>query len=90
MQQNICGNANHCRSEGSPERGISSLGVMGQGPGTFPKLFACRHVRLLVDSSIFHDVVKMFLHVRGFGKNLIRVCYLGEVCMDLLRCLQGL
>ncbi len=36
-----------CRSVGFPERDISSLGAMRQGPGTFRELFAWR-VRLSV------------------------------------------
>ncbi len=38
---------------GSPKRDISFLSAMGWGPGTLPELFACRRVRLLVDSSNF-------------------------------------
>ena len=57
---------------------------MGRGPGTFPE-FACRHVRLLVDSSCVRDFTKMFLNVRGFGKDFICVRYVGEMFMDLLR-----
>ncbi len=45
----------HAIVRGSPERDISSLGGMGQGPGASPDLFACRRVRLLVEPPNVHD-----------------------------------
>ena len=48
---------------GSPERDISSLGAMGQGPGTFPELFTYRRVRLLVVSVFCRDFMQTFLYV---------------------------
>ncbi len=64
------------RSEGFPERDILS---MGHGPGTFPELFACRRVRLLVDSSNLCEFMRTSLYCLGFGKDFICVRDLGEV-----------
>ena len=48
---------------GSPERDISSLGAMGQGPGgTCPELCACRHVRLSADSLNTRYFMKAFVY----------------------------
>ena len=47
---------------GSPEQDILSLGAMGQGPGRFPALFACRRVRFCCFLGV-HDFTKV--GVRG-------------------------
>ena len=55
-----------------------------------PELFACRRVRLLVDSANVRDFMKMFLYVQGLGEDFRRVRYFGKVSMELLRFVQGL